>query len=129
MGINTGRSDRPARARWNAHLLWPTAWAPMGALHQEMADKLGAQQIDGGCARGGWIYGDYNGSAGCGTSDSSTAQWAYIGLESAEIAGQSIPASLSIIGTSIVSPTISSITSGVTAVLAIARPRVGVTSS
>ena len=24
---------------------------------QEMADQLGAQQIDGGCARGGWIYG------------------------------------------------------------------------
>ncbi len=54
---------------------------------QEMADQLGAQQIDGGCARGGWIYGDYDGSAGCNTSDASTSQWAYIGLESAEIAG------------------------------------------
>jgi hypothetical protein len=54
---------------------------------QQFADKLGAQQIDGGCSRGGWIYGDYDGSAACNVSDASTTQWAYIGLESAEIAG------------------------------------------
>lgn len=56
-------------------------------LIQQMADLMGSMQIDGGCSLGGWIYNHYNGSAGCGTSDGSTSQWAYIGLESAEIAG------------------------------------------
>ena len=56
---------------------------------QEMVDTLGAQQIDGGCSEGGWIYGDWSGAGGCHVSDASTSQWAYIGLESAEIAGGS----------------------------------------
>ena len=46
-----------------------------------MVDKLGAQQIDGGCGMGGWLYGDYNGSGLCSHSDGSTTQWAYIGLK------------------------------------------------
>ena len=37
--------------------------------------------------RGGWHYGARNGSYGCSTMDLSTTQWAYIGLESAEVAG------------------------------------------
>ena len=43
------------------------------------------QQIDGGCGKGGWLYGDFNGNGSCGHSDASTSQWAYIGLESAEV--------------------------------------------
>ncbi len=33
------------------------------------------------------LYGDANGAAACGNSDGSTSQWAYIGLESAEVNG------------------------------------------
>ena len=66
---------------------------------QQMVDALGYQQIDSGrpanhhsrdsqdCSEGGWIYGDINGGRHCGVSDGSTSQWAYIGLESAEVAG------------------------------------------
>jgi hypothetical protein len=56
---------------------------------QQLADQLGAQQIDGGCGKGGWLYGDFNGNGSCGHSDGSTTQWAYIGLESAEVIGES----------------------------------------
>ena len=56
-------------------------------LVQQAVDYLGYQQIDGGCAKGGWIYSARNGSYGCWDMDLSTTQWAYIGLESAEVAG------------------------------------------
>ncbi len=56
-------------------------------LVQQTVDYLGYQQYDGGCARGGWLYGTANGSGSCSASDGSTSQWAYIGLESSEIAG------------------------------------------
>lgn len=55
---------------------------------QQLADQIGAQQIDGGCGKGGWLYGDFNGNGACSASDASTSQWSYIGLESAEIAGE-----------------------------------------
>ena len=54
---------------------------------QQMVDYLGYQQIDSGCGKGGWYYHAYDGSGSCGASDLSTTQWAYIGLESAEVAG------------------------------------------
>lgn len=54
---------------------------------QQVTDELGYMQYDGGCAKGGWLYGPANGDGGCGNSDGSSTQWAYIGLESAEIAG------------------------------------------
>ena len=61
-----------------------TSWE---ALIQQMTDFLGYQQYDGGCAQGGWLYDSANGAGGCGNSDGSTSQWAYIGLESAEVNG------------------------------------------
>lgn len=61
---------------------------------QQVADGVGYGQYDEGCARGGWLYevtnwgnGNANGGPPCNHSDGSTTQWAYIGLESAEIAG------------------------------------------
>lgn len=54
---------------------------------QQLADEMGYQQIDGGCAMGSWYYNDQNTSRGCNYADGSTTQWGYIGLESAEIAG------------------------------------------
>lgn len=54
---------------------------------QQLVDKIGYQQIDGDCGMGGWLYGDFHGNGSCGHSDGSTTQWAYIGLESSEIAG------------------------------------------
>ena len=54
---------------------------------QQATDLLGYAQYDGACAMGGWLYGVANGAGDCNASDASTSQWAYIGLESAEIAG------------------------------------------
>jgi hypothetical protein len=54
---------------------------------QDMTDYLGYMQFDGGCALGGWLYTAANGASACGNSDGSTSQWAYIGLESAEVNG------------------------------------------
>jgi hypothetical protein len=54
---------------------------------QDMADFLGYMAYDGGCANGGWLYSAANGNGACGSSDGSTSQWAYIGLESAEVNG------------------------------------------
>ncbi len=54
---------------------------------QELTDWLAYMQIDGGCGKGGWYYTAQNGSPSCGRMDASTAQWGYIGLESAEVAG------------------------------------------
>ncbi len=54
---------------------------------QEMTDYLAYMQINSGCGAGGWYYTAQNGSPGCHTMDASTAQWGYIGLESAEVAG------------------------------------------
>jgi hypothetical protein len=59
---------------------------------QQMVDQLGAQQIDDNnqltCpGAGGWLYQDYNGCGPAAHSDGSSTQWAYIGLESAEIGG------------------------------------------
>ena len=53
---------------------------------QQLTDYLAARQVDCG-GGGGWYYDDENGCAGANKSDSSSTQWAYIGLESAEIAG------------------------------------------
>ncbi len=54
---------------------------------QEMSDFLGYMQVDGGVANGGWEYTAYNGAGGACEMDLSTAQWAYVGMESAEVAG------------------------------------------
>ncbi len=59
---------------------------PWNWLLQQSVDYLGAMQIDGGCGKGGWLYAEFNGNGGCDAGDASTTQWAYIGLESAEIA-------------------------------------------
>ncbi len=53
---------------------------------QELSDLLGWEQVKSGCANGGWYYQETAGTS-CGYSDASTSQWAYIGLESAEING------------------------------------------
>ncbi|MEE2644289.1 MAG: PKD domain-containing protein [Myxococcota bacterium] len=53
---------------------------------QQMVDWLGYQQRNSGCAKGGWYY-QVGDSGDCRYSDLSTTQWAYIGLESAEVAG------------------------------------------
>ena len=65
----------------------PLAGTNWEVFIQQMTDLLGYQQYDGGCAQGGWLYDTANGAGGCGNSDSSTSQWAYIGFESAEING------------------------------------------
>ncbi|MFN3198136.1 MAG: PKD domain-containing protein [Bradymonadia bacterium] len=54
---------------------------------QEIVDYLGYIQHDGGCSYGGWLYGNNQTPTTCDRMDASTAQWAYIGLESAEVAG------------------------------------------
>jgi hypothetical protein len=58
------------------------------AFIQQMVDLLGYQQVDGGCSNGGWHYTAYNGPGGCSVAFGSLSQWAYIGLESAEVAGK-----------------------------------------
>lgn len=55
---------------------------------QELTDWMARMQINDGCGKGGWIYGVQDGAPGCTTMDASTAQWGYIGLESAEVAGK-----------------------------------------
>jgi hypothetical protein len=72
-------------------------------LIQEMTDYLAYQQISGGCGKGGWYYSAIDGSGDCGIMDASTAQWGYIGLESARSRG-SLTASSSTISTSTRSP-------------------------
>jgi hypothetical protein len=66
-------------------------------LVQQATDYMGAMQVDGGSQSGVWCYAD----RGCGganpvpifnsddtwVADGSTSQWAYIGLESAEVNG------------------------------------------
>jgi PKD repeat protein len=59
-------------------------------LIQQMADLLGAMQIDGGCAGGGFYYNRLDGNYDCVYSDGSTSQWGYIGLESVEFAGRQL---------------------------------------
>jgi len=60
---------------------------------QQLVDMLARNQIDGfdAYSTGGWLYANCDGS-GCwddgADSDASTTQWAYIGLEGAEIAGR-----------------------------------------
>ncbi len=54
---------------------------------QQVTDYLGAEQIDRGCAGGGWYYQAVDGTPSCNYHDASTSQWAFIGLESAEQAG------------------------------------------
>ena len=53
---------------------------------QDMVDYLGYLQISSGCGMGGYYY-HHTTSTGCSVMDASTAQWGYIGLESAEVAG------------------------------------------
>ncbi|MCA9545028.1 MAG: hypothetical protein KC613_11580, partial [Myxococcales bacterium] len=55
---------------------------------QELTDWLGGMQIDSGCGRGGWYYSRIDGNGSCSQMDASTAQWGYIGLESAEAKGR-----------------------------------------
>lgn len=57
-------------------------------LVQQMVDYLGNMQIDGGVGYGGWDYYNTEGSAGGDRAYGSLSQWAYIGLESAEVAGK-----------------------------------------
>lgn len=51
-------------------------------LIQQSVDWLGRVQVDGGNGIGGWDYGD-----GGANNDSSTTQWALVGMESADVAG------------------------------------------
>ena len=74
--VQTGHSNNSVKTK-------PWEW-----YVQEMVDWLGYMQHDSGCALGGWRYTEYLGNSGCGEMDASTAQWGYIGLESAEIAGK-----------------------------------------
>lgn len=53
---------------------------------QDQVDYLGYLQIPSGCGKGGWYYSRTT-NTGCIYMDASTAQWGYIGLESAEVAG------------------------------------------
>ena len=53
---------------------------------QDLVDYLGYLQIPGGCGMGGWYY-NRTTSTNCIYMDASTAQWGYIGMESAEVAG------------------------------------------
>jgi hypothetical protein len=55
---------------------------------QELTDYMGYMQIDGDCADGGWYYSAFNGGGDCIYMDASTAQWGYIGIESAEVLGK-----------------------------------------
>lgn len=57
-------------------------------LVQQMVDFLGNMQIDGGDGFGGWDYWNTEGDAGASRAFGSLSQWAYIGLESAEVAGK-----------------------------------------
>ena len=54
---------------------------------QQLTDLMGYQQCDGGGGNGGWLYQNINRACSASESDASSTQWAYIGLESAEIAG------------------------------------------
>lgn len=54
---------------------------------QQATDYLGSMQIDGGQANGCWYYYEINGGLSNSYCDGSTNAWAYIGLESAEVAG------------------------------------------
>ncbi len=60
---------------------------PWNWYQQQLVDYMGANQIDGGCGKGAWLYHDHHGDGNCSTGDGSSTQWAYIGLESSEIAG------------------------------------------
>ncbi len=73
--------------QYNNHNLEGRPWE---WLIQQMVDFLAYNQIDGGNGEGAWYYPRdcQNTSCSDGAADSSTSQWAYIGLESAEIAGR-----------------------------------------
>ena len=53
---------------------------------QDQVDYLGYLQIPSGCGMGGWYYSRTT-NGDCIYMDASTAQWGYIGMESAEVAG------------------------------------------
>lgn len=55
---------------------------------QQMVDYLGNMQIDSGGGHGGWDYWNTEGSKPKSVAYGSLSQWAYIGLESAEVAGK-----------------------------------------
>ena len=55
---------------------------------QQLVDFLGNMQIDGGGGYGGWDYWNIEGSGSTRQAYGSLSQWAYIGLESAEVAGK-----------------------------------------
>jgi PKD repeat protein len=87
-GQNTGAISTVLPALYGTKIkVGPGAGKQWNWYVQELVDYLGYQQIDGGCGNGGWYYGSTDGNGSCGASDLSTTQWAYIGLESAEIAG------------------------------------------
>lgn len=87
-GMNTGAIATVLPALHGTTVkVGPAAGAPWNWYVQQLVDYLGYQQIDGDCSRGGWYYSAFNGGGHCGYSDTSTTQWAYIGLESAEVAG------------------------------------------
>ncbi|MBM4292761.1 MAG: hypothetical protein FJ138_16215, partial [Deltaproteobacteria bacterium] len=86
-GMNTGAISTvlPALSGTNVRT-GIAAGMPWEWYVQQLVDYLGYQQRDGGCANGGWYYGA-GGETDCRYSDLSTSQWAYIGMESAEVAG------------------------------------------
>lgn len=87
-GMNTGAISTVLPALNGTQVkVGPGRGQPWNWYIQQLVDYLGYQEIDGGCGKGGWYYGATDGDAGCHASDLSTTQWAYIGLESAEIAG------------------------------------------
>lgn len=54
---------------------------------QQATDYLGSMQIDGGEANGCWYYHEVDGGLSHSYCDGSTNAWAFIGMESAEVAG------------------------------------------
>jgi hypothetical protein len=87
-GMNTGAISTVLPALFGTQVkVGPARGQPWNWYVQQLVDYLGYQEIDGGCGKGGWYYTAFNGNGDCRYSDLSTTQWAYIGLESAEIAG------------------------------------------
>ncbi len=88
MGIMVGSIAPVLPALAGTHLqvggLRGTLWE---VFVQQLTDYLAYMQIDGDAGSGGWYYNAIDGAASGSYMDGSTAQWGYIGLESAAVAG------------------------------------------
>ena len=79
--VLSGLAHTPIQVGSHAGLLYEVAV-------QQLVDYLGNMQIDGGGGYGGWDYWNTEGNKGGERAYGSLSQWAYIGLESAEVAGK-----------------------------------------